>query len=584
MRERAQLARAVAEKYGHQLTEVEDWRPLLRYSHGNPMTITAVVGQALRNGLRTREQIEDFVFQLRSGEAEIDDDESEGRSKSLGASLSYGFRNAFTEEEQQQLALLYFFQSFTSVEALRLMGTPEADWCVPTVRGLTWEAGIALLDRAAEVGLLTKIESGLYAIHPASPWYLKDLFNHFYIHLYPTAREKVVAYAFVKAISEMGNYYHRQDSEGNFNVISTLMVQEANLLHAMYLARTNGWWEPLTGTMQGLYSLYNRTGRRAEWARIVEETLPNFINPLTNEPLPGREEQWSLVIQYRILLAKEKRQLEEAKGLQQVCVDQDRQRAIPALAVPLQSLDSSQRNAIQTLAVSLHELGEIQRELGQPECIKAYEESRILSEQVGDKAGVAKCAFNLGNAYYGIPNIRDLDKAEQLYQDSLKLRDDSNYRDRAICFGQLGCLAYKRAENQTGNELLRHLNKAVEFYSKALELLPNDAIDDLAIAHDMLGNIYFYAGNVNFLLHYCKLHYCKAIHYAELAENFYQAARIRYNFAVTLYYANQFDEALLYARAALSNYESFGDKAAAQREDTKQLIELIEQALKAKER
>jgi hypothetical protein len=40
----------------------------LAQGQGNPMTITAVVGQALRNGFRTREQIEEFVFQLRSGE------------------------------------------------------------------------------------------------------------------------------------------------------------------------------------------------------------------------------------------------------------------------------------------------------------------------------------------------------------------------------------------------------------------------------------------------------------------------------------------------------------------------------------
>ena len=33
---------------------------------------------------------------------------------------------------------------------------PKANWCLPEVRGLTFEAGIALLDRAAEVGLLTR--------------------------------------------------------------------------------------------------------------------------------------------------------------------------------------------------------------------------------------------------------------------------------------------------------------------------------------------------------------------------------------------------------------------------------------------
>ena len=54
-----------------------------------------------------------------------------------------------------------------------LMGDPEADWCLPEVRGLTREAGIALLDRAAEIGLLTAHGGGYYAIHPALPWYFR---------------------------------------------------------------------------------------------------------------------------------------------------------------------------------------------------------------------------------------------------------------------------------------------------------------------------------------------------------------------------------------------------------------------------
>ena len=49
--ERVQLARALAERQGRRLGEVEDWRPLLRFTQGNPLTITVLVGQALRDGL-----------------------------------------------------------------------------------------------------------------------------------------------------------------------------------------------------------------------------------------------------------------------------------------------------------------------------------------------------------------------------------------------------------------------------------------------------------------------------------------------------------------------------------------------------
>jgi hypothetical protein len=54
LQERVQLARALAEKFGHRMTDVDDWRPLLHFTQGNPLTITVLVGQALRNGLKTR--------------------------------------------------------------------------------------------------------------------------------------------------------------------------------------------------------------------------------------------------------------------------------------------------------------------------------------------------------------------------------------------------------------------------------------------------------------------------------------------------------------------------------------------------
>ena len=70
---------------------------------------------------------------------------------------------------------------------------------------------------------------------------------------------------------------------------------------------------------------------------------------------------------------------------------------------------------------SLHELGEIQRERQEPGCIASYEEALDLAEQIGERAGAATCAFNLGTAYKDIPAIRDLDQAEHWYRRSLEL-------------------------------------------------------------------------------------------------------------------------------------------------------------------
>jgi CHAT domain len=74
MTESLQLVRALAVKHGRRITDVEDWRPLLAFAQGNPMTLTVVASQALREGFKTKVQIEAFVARLRSGEAAFPDE------------------------------------------------------------------------------------------------------------------------------------------------------------------------------------------------------------------------------------------------------------------------------------------------------------------------------------------------------------------------------------------------------------------------------------------------------------------------------------------------------------------------------
>ena len=90
---------------------------------------TVIVGQALRDGLETRTQVNQYLEKLHKGEATFDDEVSEGRSKSLGASLSYGFEQAFSADERKVLALLHFFQGFVNTQAFDYMSNPEfVEW------------------------------------------------------------------------------------------------------------------------------------------------------------------------------------------------------------------------------------------------------------------------------------------------------------------------------------------------------------------------------------------------------------------------------------------------------------------------
>ncbi len=240
MLERLQLAGAIAERQGLRLADLPDLRDLLRFTGGNPLTILVTVGQALRGGIATDTQLEAFLADLRGGQASFEDEAGEGRSRSLGASLSYGFEHGFDEADRRVLALLHLFQGIVNVDVLCLMGTIDKDWCLEAVRGMTREHGIALLDRAAEVGLLTALGGGYYRVHPALPWYFRGLFDRHY----PAATGDAdrARRAFVEAMAVLGNYiWSHSTSTGNRGIVSTAAAEEDNLLAAWRLARAQGW-------------------------------------------------------------------------------------------------------------------------------------------------------------------------------------------------------------------------------------------------------------------------------------------------------------------------------------------------------
>ena len=244
--ERLELARGLSEKRNRRITEVADWRPLLDFTEGNPLTISVLVGQALRDGLRTLEQIEAFVQRLRAGEAAFTDEASEGRTRSLAASLNYGFEHAFNEAERTQLALLHLFQGFVHADAFRFMGKPDEQWSIRELLGLTREHAIRLLDRAAEVGLLKAHGAVYYSIHPAVPWFLRQRFED-----HNSEAQEQAARAYVEAIGSLANHYNNQYADGKRDIIGPLRAEEPNLLHARSVAIRNGWWRCLSSTMRG---------------------------------------------------------------------------------------------------------------------------------------------------------------------------------------------------------------------------------------------------------------------------------------------------------------------------------------------
>ncbi len=205
----ARLALKLGEERNLRRSEIADWQPLLDYCAGNPLTLRVLVGQAVRAGLRGRQQIGDFVEAIRSGEQQIEDaDEKQGRDKSLGASLDYGFRHAFKDDELPIIALLHLFQGTVDVNALRLMGE-AGEHALPELKGRSKEHLTGLLERAKDTGLLTHLGATWFTIHPALPWFLRQLFARHYDGQAGHSTSLAALRAWVEAVGALGDYYHR---------------------------------------------------------------------------------------------------------------------------------------------------------------------------------------------------------------------------------------------------------------------------------------------------------------------------------------------------------------------------------------
>jgi tetratricopeptide (TPR) repeat protein len=232
------------------------------------------------------------------------------------------------------------------------------------------------------------------------------------------------------------------------------------------------------------------------------------------------------------------------------------------------------------LATAVHELGEIHSEQGRAGCISLFQEAVELYRRIGDPQGEVGVAFGLGTAYKYVPKLRDLDQAERWYQRSLALRDESDKLGRARSIGQLGFVArerFKEARAAWASEeiLVAHLDAALGFYQQALELIPPDALHDVAITHNQLGVIYGEVGMLEPALE----HYRESVRYQEATGDQFEAGQTRFNAALDLARAGRYPDAFAWATAALRDYQPYGERAAADIAKTERLIADIEQDL-----
>jgi tetratricopeptide (TPR) repeat protein len=577
MQERVQLAKGVADRQGRKLDEVEDWRPLLEFSRGNPFTITVLVGEALRNGLKTKKEIEVFVQELREGTADVDDDETQGRDRSLGASVSYGFKHAFTEAERRTFALLHLFQGIVTPGSLVVLcdsGRKYSEELVPVSR----EEATGMLNRAAEVGLLTAVvPDHQYTIHPAIPWYFKKLFESYYT-------DRVgVTHAFVSTVAGFGGYIAKRYDDGERDLLFQLVADEQNLLHALRLARTHAWWEEVIGVLRVINKLYAETGRKMEYLRVLEDVVPDFLDPVTSDPVAGMDEWW---FEFASLRARDIRMgkdgARKAEHIYARLILYARMEVAKYPAPVTGKPEDNSRVALSNLGTVLQNYGIMQWLDADAKCVSSLQEALDISEQLEERDGIESAAMHLGHAYVDFQDIRDLVKAEQYYQRKLDMataRQDPFSAAHALReIGQIYYFRFIEARQEPEALLeklgeqgfLDHLNMlinaALTYARKAAELVPpgNPFASHI---HHLIGNIYDDAGQPDVAIQ----NYEKSIQVADACGDTGGASKGRREVARAYLKTGRLENALAYAEAAVKNLENgagldvaAGDMAAAQ--------------------
>jgi hypothetical protein len=578
MAERVQLAKAITEDRGRRFADVKDWRPLLEFTQGNPLTIAVLVKQALAENLHTEEEITAFVERLKSGRGGIEEGAAQGRTSSLSASLGYGFEHAFTQEERTMLAPLCLFQEFVLTESFAQLG--ESD--LPQLRGLTSTKAAELLERAAEIGLLNKVTNIGYEIHPALPWYFRQLFEAAFG--LPESEPAIAAlHAYVETVAVVSSVLTSAHGEGQ-NTFFYLAVEEANMLNAFRIALARSWWDELFGMMGGLASLYRHTGQITQWTRLVGQVTAKLADPATDGPLPGLKDEWVSLTHYRVMLAEGARDFALAEKLQRLALTLQRNGAAEALTLPPEQLDEEQWNRVRSVAISEELLASMLRGQQKAECLEHYKESLRLCERIGARHEASLTAYNLAIAYLETPGVKDLDQCEYWNRRGLELTDSGDRLGQARFQRELGNVSYERfveaREAGVGREaVVRHITAAAEAYHEALALAPPDARHSLAVTHGRLGKIYALIGRLDLAIQ----HYQRAIQYNETGGDVYLAAVNRHNLAGDLYLAGRYEEARLYEQASLAQMVQLGPGAAPDIAKGELLLDMIEQAIAARQ-
>jgi tetratricopeptide (TPR) repeat protein len=414
---------------------------LMEWLDGHPLSmrlilphLDAVDAETLLDGLRG-------IAVLPGGNNDID----APRTTSLDASIAYSYSH-LSEDSRRLLAAVSLFQGVADVTVLatfsKVPGVPER------FRGASLEEWWTAMEDAVRVGLLTRLDSGMYLIHPALPAYLTDLWRTEEPRDHRALRE-TAAQTLLAAYADLGVWAREKMESGDAgHALAVIGLQRRTLGSLLAYALRHGRWEDAQAIGQPLDDYWDARGLHEEadaWAdrvRLATEDAGGRAPALDSEA----GALWLFFTGAQAGRLRRSRHFDDAE------------RPYQQILAMLQAQPASPEQQRQ-LAVAHNNLGVIAQHRGRLDDAENWlSTSLAIRTELGHRPGMADSYRQLGIV---AQHRGRLDDAENWYDKALTINEELDNRPgMATGYNLLGSIARDRGR----------LDDAEDWCAKALTI------------------------------------------------------------------------------------------------------------------
>jgi tetratricopeptide (TPR) repeat protein len=365
-----------------------------------------------------------------------------GRTTSLAASITYSYTH-LAEQTRRLLPAVSLFHGIADVDVLMLFSGEET---VPSrFAGISKDEWSAVLDDAAQVGLLTGIGAGMYQMHPALPGYLAAGWRGEDPGGYDQQRQ-ASEMSLCAACAALSRWLTGQIETGDAAIgYAIIRLQRWTLGVMLGHALDSRAWTEASSIIRALDAYWDTRGLGAEAATWADRVLDVTVGP-GQAPAEGAQPLWLYTTIRQATRQKDAGHPDQAALVYRRALDYLHDQ--PAT-------DWTRGN----IGVLSHQLGMAAQDRGRlDEAMDWYRQSLAIDEELGDRPGMASSYYQLGWASH---ILRRLDESEDWYRKSLAISEEFGDRPgMAMTYNALGVTVQDRGR----------LDEAEEWYRRSLAI------------------------------------------------------------------------------------------------------------------